>query len=96
MVLEAEEEGVRISRSETRLVEFCAVVEPRAVMRKSGSIDISLECRSWMVPARRCLGEVWERGWVVTIAQADGRVEGVEVVKVGFALQRCVRAVRTR
>ena len=42
------------------------------------------------------LGEVWERGWVVTIAQAGGSVEGVEVVKVGFALQRCVRAVRTR
>ena len=32
------------------------------------------------------MGEVWERGWVVTIAQAGGSVEGVEVVKVGFAL----------
>ena len=31
------------------------------------------------------MGEVWERGWVVTIAQAGGSVEGVEVVKVGFA-----------
>ena len=42
------------------------------------------------------MGEVWERGWVVTIAQAGGRVEGVEVVKVGFALQRSVRVVSTR
>ena len=42
------------------------------------------------------MGEVWERGWMVTIAQAGGRVEGVGVVKVGFALWRADARVRTR
>ena len=42
------------------------------------------------------MGEVWERGWVLTIAQACGRVEGVEVVRVAFALWRADARVRTR
>ena len=36
MILEAEEEGVRIAPNEKRLVKFRAVVEVRAAERKSG------------------------------------------------------------
>ena len=53
MVLEAKEEGVRIARSEQRLVKFWSVVEVRAVERKSVAFVCELRRRSWRLPVRR-------------------------------------------
>ena len=39
------------------------------------------------------MGEVWERGWVVTIAQAGGSVEGEEMWRSG--MRTAERARRT-